>query len=351
MIEIIKDRQNWNKLIKTCSSADFYHTYDYHMIDKKDDERAVLIHYRDDKVAVLLPLIIRRIDGTEYYDATSVYGYPGPLVAAYRHDANLKAFQEELNAYFLKENLVSVFSRLNPFIPHQEVLLKGMGKILSPGAIINIDLTRDDEHQLKGYHRRLKTYINSLRKKYTIDQTPPEERVDRFIDLYYENMRRVGAKSRYFFDRDYFYNIMASSSFKTALLSAEDMNTGEMVAGSLFTLKNNIVQYHLSGVSKDHLKLNPVKLLIDEMRTRATSEGYRFFNLGGGLANRKDSLFEFKLGFSDDVRAFKVWRYVVQREVYSQLAQEKHGGCCVYLAGGCPDFFPCYRCESPKIEF
>ncbi|MBC2840322.1 peptidoglycan bridge formation glycyltransferase FemA/FemB family protein [Robiginitalea sp. SC105] len=349
MIEIIEHREKWNKLIEACSCADFYHTYDYHELDIKEGEKAVLLHFREGELSVLLPLILRKISGTPYSDATSVYGYPGPLTINCKEGSNLNSFQEALNTYFNDQKLVSVFSRLNPFIPYQELLLQGFGEIISPGAVVNIDLTRTEEKQVKAYHRRLRTYINSLRKAYTINKTPRPKRIDHFIDIYYENMRRVGAMDRYFFERDYFYRLMESPSFDSTLLSAEDPETGEMVAGALFIQKNEIVQYHLSGVQEGHLKLNPVKLLIDEMRIKAHAEGYRYFNLGGGVANRKDSLLEFKKGYSDDIRPFKVWRHIVDKEVYAKLVQEKHGGSCIHLPGSCQNFFPCYRCETSKL--
>jgi lipid II:glycine glycyltransferase (peptidoglycan interpeptide bridge formation enzyme) len=102
-------------------------------------------------------------------------------------------------------------------------------------------------------------------------------------------------------------------------------------------------------VREDHLKLNPIKMLIDEMRIRARREGYTYFNLGGGVANMEDSLFRFKQGFSKDIRPFNVWRYIVNREVYDELVQRKAAVHCAMSPKPCNDFFPCYRCESPLI--
>lgn len=350
MIEIIEDRSDWNKLIETCSFSDFYHTYDYHQLDKKEGEKAILINYKDDKLAVLLPLILRKIEGTTYFDATSVNGYPGPLVEFSGQDADLKDFREELNYYFNELKLVSVFSRLNPFIPKQEHILQGMGEIITPGNIININLTLDLESQLREYHKRLKTYINKSRRIYSIRKAKNESDLDIFMELYHDNMRRVDAKPKYFFDAAYFLKMFRSASFDSELLFAISNKTTEIVGGALFIKKNKIVQYHLSGVRDDYLKLNPVKMLIDEMRIRASREGYTYFNLGGGVANKEDSLFQFKQGFSHDARPFNVWRYIVNREVYDELVGCKAAVHCVLSPKPCENFFPCYRCESPYLE-
>lgn len=348
MIEIIEDRDHWNKLIETCRVSDFYHTYDYHQIDKKKGEKAILIHYRDDKLGVLFPLILRKIEGTGHFDATSVTGYPGPLVATFRQDAALNAFREELNYYFNELKLVSVFSRLNPFIPFQEEMLEGMGETVSPGNVVNIALTSSPDEQLRQYHRRLRTYINKSRREYHIKVARSEDDIREFIRLYHENMRRVQAMPNYFFDDAYFFKLSESSSFKTELLLAIANDSGEVVAGAMFIKKKGIIQYHLSGARAEYLKLNPIKMLIDEMRQQGTAEGYTYFNLGGGVANREDSLFEFKRSFSHDIRPFKVWRYIADQEVYDTLVREKGHAFCALARKKCPEYFPCYRCPNVK---
>jgi len=225
-----------------------------------------------------------------------------------------------------------------------------MGQIVSPGNVINIDLSKNAEDQVKDYHKRLRTYINKSRRLYTIREGNTDADVDSFMDLYHDNMRRVNAKSKYFFEPEYFYKLLGSKAFDVDLLMAMDNKTGETVAGALFIKKNKIVQYHLSGAREDYLKLNPIKLIIDEMRIRASADGFRYFNLGGGVANKEDSLFQFKQSFSNDVRPFNVWRYVVDRKVYAQLVREKVSGHCILASASCQDFFPCYRCDTPMLK-
>jgi hypothetical protein len=61
MIEIIKDKENWDNLVKKCDFADFYHTYDYHHASKANGEEPVLIHYTEDNKKIVLPLLFRNI--------------------------------------------------------------------------------------------------------------------------------------------------------------------------------------------------------------------------------------------------------------------------------------------------
>lgn len=350
MIELIEDRDTWIKINSSFRDSDFYHTYDYHQISKNIDDNPVLIKYTENDITICLPLLLRKIKGTGFWDITSVYGYAGPTSINVDDSFDNGQFKRELQGLLIENKVVTVFTRMNPFIPYQEMILHGMGEIVTPGKIVNIDIKKTPEEQLKQYHKRLRTYLNKCRRTYAIREGNSSSDLSRFIELYFENMKRVDAKDKYFFKPEYFTKLMDSPAFSTLLLVAVSHETKEIVAGALFTKKNKIVQYHLSGVAAEYLKLNPVKLLIDEMRIRATDEGYQYFNLGGGVANKEDSLFQFKVGFSHDVRPFNLWRYIVNRDVYAELVQEKHGGSCLHLPRGCQDFFPCYRCDTPKIK-
>ena len=126
---------------------------------------------------------------------------------------------------------------------------------------------------------------------------------------------------------------------------AHESETKEIIGGAMFVRACNIIQYHLSGTKEQYLELNPVKLLIDEMMVRASRENYTYFNLGGGVGNKEDTLFKFKSGFSKDFWQFKLWKYVVNDEVYQDLVLKKHSKECSKIFKNCKDYFPCYRCE------
>jgi hypothetical protein len=89
------------------------------------------------------------------------------------------------------------------------------------------------------------------------------------------------------------------------------------------------------------MDLNPIKLIIDKERIKATEEGFKFFNLGGGRGSEEDSLFKFKSSFAKNFKEFKIWKHVVNKDIY-QMLTEKHLGTEVET-----DFFPAYRSKSP----
>ncbi len=346
MITLIENKQEWCSVIESIKDADFYHTYDYHHLAKSSLEKPYLIKYEEAGHIIALPLLIRNIEGTPYKDATSVYGYPGPITNGLCSTFDNKEFEAQLKKLFHINRIVSVFSRLNPFVPYQELVLNNLGTIKVQGKIVNIDLTSDLEYQFSHYQKRLKTYINKFRRECTVHYAETEEQVDVFMEMYYENMCRVKAAKNYFFSKDYFHSLLKSRSFESDILLASHKETKEVMGGAMFIKKNRIIQYHLAGTRNKFQSLNPLKLLLDEMRIIGSREGYNHFNLGGGVGNTEDSLFQFKSSFSHEFKPFKLWRYIVNQEVYDELVQLKQVGRCQNMVKNCGDFFPCYRCDK-----
>lgn len=342
-IKIIDSKQDWDTLVASFEYSDFYHTYEYHQIAKDESDHPILIQYLEDDKIIALPLLLRKIDESPYMDATSVYGYPGPLTKNIDSQFNNTSFSRLLQELFLERNIVSVFSRLNPFIPYQNIALRNIGEISFRGRIVNIDLTKDLESQKKDYNRRLKSYINKCRNHCTIKLATTDSEILTFIELYYENMRRVNATTGYFFSKEYFFDLMNSKDFRTEILLAIHTETQKIISAAMFVKKNNIVQYHLSGSSEDYLHLNAIKMLIDDMRIRATEENYQYYNLGGGVSSSEDSLFHFKSCFSEDFKNFKLWKYIVNEAAYKKLSYEKYQIECALSEQGNNSFFPCYR--------
>lgn len=336
MIEIIKTKNEWDTFLDKVDCFDFYHTYDYHKLSLQPEEECILITYSDGNKLIGSPFISRPIPNSNYRDLTSVYGYAGPVSKNIDDSFDTEKFSKALNECLRDQNMVAVFSRLNPYISFQHNILRDIGQIDHVGKIVNIDLTAPLDIQRQKYQRRIKGQINKARRLCTIKKAETKEEVLKFIEIYYENMDRVEARSSYYFDNAYFFNFIESESLNLDILLATLNETNEIIAGVMFVKTNNIVQYHLSGSKEAYLDLAPVKLLIDEMRIQATNEGgYDHFNLGGGYGSQNDSLLRFKLSFSKQMNDFCVWKHIVDQDVYDELASSK--------ASKHQDYFPQYR--------
>jgi hypothetical protein len=335
-LTIIEKKEEWDHLIDSFEHSDFYHTFEYHLLSKNELEVPILIKYTEHDKVIALPLLMRKIDNTSYNDFTSVYGYAGPLSKNIDANFNNINFKNHLQNLFIEKKIISVFSRLNPFIPYQDVVLKNIGHNSYSGQIVTINLKEDLENQKMAYNRRLKTYINKARESYTVKKAEDIDEIMQFIKLYYANMTRVNAKQNYFFDENYFFDLANATKFKTEILLAFHNNNKKAIAGAMFIKKNKIVQYHLSGVHEDYLHLNPVKLLIDEMRIISSQENFEHLNLGGGIGSMEDSLFRFKSGFSKNYNNFHLWKFIADPSIYDSLIDH-------IKTDKASSYFPLYR--------
>ncbi|GAA4898863.1 hypothetical protein GCM10023311_25020 [Flaviramulus aquimarinus] len=343
-IEILTEKKEWNEFLQSVDDYGFYHTYDYHQISKSESDKAVLIKYTNNDIFIGLPLLIRKINGSDFYDAISVYGYSGPIGSKTPLNFNTSNYEQTLLDFFNKKKIVSVFVRLNPYLTFQNILFSNLGessyfgKLSYLGKIVNINISKPLEIQKRDYQRRLKTHVNKANRLLTLKIAETKEDFQKFKTLYYENMKRINAKDLYFFSDDYFESFNSSKDFKTEVLLAIDNETKKVVSSCMFIKTNTMVQYHLSGSDEKFLHLNGTKFLIDQMRIKATKEGYKNFNLGGGLgANENDSLFRFKSSFSDEYHPFFVWKLITNKEIYEALCKKNK------VHDKESSFFPLYR--------
>ncbi|GAA4944128.1 hypothetical protein GCM10023314_16420 [Algibacter agarivorans] len=348
-IEILTEKNEWDEFLESVEDYGFYHTFDYHQISKSETDQAVLIKYTNNDIFIGLPLLIRKIEGTEYFDAISVYGYAGPVGSKTPLNFNTSNYEKTLIDFFNEKKIVSVFDRLNPYLTFQNILFSNLGEgsyfgeLEYLGKIVNINLSNPLEEQRSKYQRRLKTQINKANRLLSLKVAETKEDFQEFQDLYYANMKRIKAKKRYFFSDEYFEKFISSNDYITEVLLAIDNETKKTIAACMFVKTNTMVQYHLSGSDEKFLHLNGSKFLIDQMRIKATKEGYKNFNLGGGLgANENDSLFRFKSSFSDEYHPFFVWKLIVNKEEYDNLCNKNK------ILKMSSSFFPLYRLAEHK---
>jgi len=332
----LNQKDQWNAIVRSMSQYDFYHLAEYHQLEHSG--QALLLCFASKKTSLALPVVLRPVNGTEYNDLTSVYGYAGPLSNQENPDEQaIKEFHKELLHFFDIHKIVSVFARLHPLFHNQKFLLSGLGYIMDTNQTIGIDLTLPEREQKRQYAHSVKNHINRLkRKNILVKHVQTREAIDLFIEIYRENMKRVNASEMYFFPNNYFYRFLEELPSSLFLAYCGE----KAISGSLFTTCNGIVQPHLSATRNEYLRWSPLKLVWDCIRLDAIEKKERWLHLGGGVSGMDDSLFQFKAQFSDLRFSFKTWRYIHNEEAYARLVFEKY-------ANQVPQssFFPLYRLE------
>ncbi len=337
MVKIIKDKALWDRVIQKCVSRDCYHSFEYHQLSRRPQEEPHLFVYEQEGTVIALPLLVRHIEGTPYKDATSVYGYAGPAYTCQNLDQKiLSGFSADLERLLLENKIVSVFSRLHPFLPKQLQLLEKLGNLEQAGQVVYVNLQTSLKNQHDKYNNRLKTHINKARRECNIYKVNSTRDVQEFKELYYQNMDRVNADKSYYFPDKYFQSLKDALQFKADYYLIEERASGQVIGGGILLRHAQMAQYHLSGSRDNFQHLSPTKLLIDQMRIDAFEAGAQYFNLGGGIGGSRDNLFRFKKLFSSDYKPFYLWKYIVNPKTYNELSQK------IDLSKG-KKFFPAYR--------
>ncbi len=337
-MKTITECRQWTEALEAFPDRDFYFTWDYHRLeaDRNNGTPVLFVFERQDFHAAL-PLIVRDIPGARLKDATSVYGYAGPLAAG-TSDAPTE-FATQLREVLDEMQVVSVFSRLHPVLDSAE-LLAGLGEVADAGQTISIDLTESDDEQWRQHRGNLKRDIKSLRaSNVEVAEALDQKDVESFVEIYNDTMRRRGAVESYLISTELIQTLRASDQFDARLFKCE--LDGRMICGGLFIACGGMLQYHWSGTDAEHYRLAPTKLLLDHVRRWATDAGLRVFHLGGGVGGEADSLFRFKKGFSRNAHEFRLWRWVVREDDYADLCRRRdadYSG--PELSNG---FFPFYR--------
>lgn len=349
--------EEWTRAVQRATQHDFYFLPEYHAFaERRGEGEARLFAYEEDGHTIALPLLIRSVadapgigaSAKTWRDATSVYGYSGPLCS--QKDVPrpvVDGFQRALTAALQELRVISVFSRLHPLVPAQTKLLEGLGEQQFDGATVSINLSAAPAEQRAQYHATVRNRINRLARSEVSCELDVEQRyLSEFVALYHETMSRVQAKRSYYFNATYFADLAKNLGPVLNLFVARTPD-GEVISGGLFTLCDGIVQYHLGGTRNTALKLSPMVLIFETVRHWSHQNGAHTFHLGGGVGGKTDSLFQFKAHFSRRHHEFVTWRWIVAPETYRELSRQKQLSDSERgLRAISPSFFPAYRCPS-----
>ncbi len=347
------DSTSWRQVLNQAERFDFYHLPAYHRLaEERGEGRGVLLVFRQGDKMAAWPFLLRSLQdvagleavGKGWQDATSVYGYPGPICSSGAREDPLFAnrFAQALLTAAKELNLVSLFSRLNPLLENMG-LIDGLGTVLGLGETVSIDLSLEAKAQWSAYRKSHRYDIRRARREGVRAYRDQEwSHLDTFECLYSTFMQRVGAADHLFFDIDYLAGLREALGERLQLFVAEHERT--VCSAALFVHTGAIIQYHLSASDPQCSRLAPAKLVIDEARLWGSTKGVRFLHLGGGVGAQEDGLFRFKAGFSPMRHRFCIWKHIVLPDVYEQMVEARQSW--LTEKGQEPastSFFPLYR--------
>ncbi len=324
---------------------DFYHLSAYHRFAEQmgEGEAYLAVHGTAERFFAW-PYLLRDVDGW-YRDATSVYGYPGPVGLGLEDTDFLARAWDAFGALWAGQRIATLFTRFHPILANHRWCesLHGSdepagGELLHLGRSVSIDLTPERDARRQSYQKNLRQEIRaSERAGLRVELDADWAHYPTFAALYRQTMDRNQASGRYLFSDEYFDALR--SALKDQAHLAVAFVDDEPACIMLFTLCNTIAQAHLTGVNPAFAKLSPLKALIDGVAELARSSGAQRLHLGAGRGGHEDSLFRFKSHFSSVHHEFTLGRWILNGTIHDTLV-DKH---CDTVMSSDGAFFPAYR--------
>lgn len=322
---------------------DFYFDENYgKLYEKAENGRAEVFRYEDKNGSVSNQFLVRKIptqiNGTNYYDIVTPYGYGGPIVEKIIENKEelLKSFEKNFSEYCKNNNIVSEFVRFHPLIKNHDTFKEMYNsRYIRKVLITKLDKEEPVKNQFGKYCR--KNIRQAINKGMTYKVTKSPEQIGNFKEIYYSTMDRNNAEKYYYsFDDEYFDNIL--KYYRENIIFVEVIFEDKTIAAEICFIYNNKIYAHLSGTLVEYIKLSPSYLLNYAITLWGIENGYKTFFHGGGKTNNKDdTLYLFKKNFAQKYDAdFYIGNKIWNEDIYNKLCQlkniDKH-----------EEFFPAYR--------
>lgn len=319
-VEVVPAR-DWDPLVADLVGPDTYLTAAYHeasVLLEPPGTRPVFLRFRGRDGDIALPLLLRPLPDGRGWDATTPYGYGGPVSATATDTA---AFGRALDGWARANGVVATFLRLHPLLCNAR-LVPPTADLATLGSTVCWDVSpgRDLTAGLHHHHRRAVRRARGAGLDVVVDEAPTS--LDGFRKLYEATMRRQDADPFFFFPDAYWDALLAQRAALQPVL-VEGRLDGELVAALLCFAKRPWLHYHLGGSDDIARTIGANNRCFLAAAEWAQSEGMTGFHLGGGVGGSSDSpLFVFKHRFdpAGPRPLFRIAKLVHDPDRYRELA-------------------------------
>lgn len=322
-------------------SSDIYFDENYgKLYEKIENGIAYVFIYEDENGKITNQFLKReipdKVNGEIYYDLVTPYGYGGPIIEySNNKEKLLENFEKEFSKYCIENNIVSEFIRFHPIIKNYNDFEKIYNaKYMRKTLITKLDEEDPITNQFgKSCRKNIRQSI-SRGVNYKVTRAP--EKIDGFKEVYFSTMDRNGAEDYYYFEDEYFNNIL--KYYRENVVLVEATYEEKIIAAGLYFVYKDIIHIHLSGTLSEYLYLSPAYILRYAITNWGIENGYKLIHHGGGRSNSEnDSLYTFKRNFAKIYDAdFYIGSKIWNQEIYDKL-------CEINKIDKDETFFPVYR--------
>lgn len=313
------------------------------LYEKIENGKVKIFRYEDENGVISNQFIMREIpievDEKTYYDITTPYGYGGPIIEKCvkgKEKELVKKYYEKFYEYCTKNKIVSEFVRFHPILNNA----KDFKEVYNAKCIrktLGTNLKDFEDPVISEFGKGCRKNIRqALRNGISYKITEKPTNLKTFEKIYYSTMDRNNATDYYYFQDEYFKNIL--KYFSDNIILVEAIFKEKTIASGLYFIYNKTIHIHLSGTLNEYLYLSPAYILRYAVTLWGKENGYELIHHGGGRSNLEDdNLFKFKKQFAKNTEfdfyvGKKIWNY----EIFEKLCNKKN-------VNVDEEFFPAYR--------
>lgn len=321
---------------KLLSVPDVYYTAQYYeaaRLLESDAYRVALLEWSDAKGVVRLPLIIRKVPNTIYFDATSAYGYGGPWIEG---DPDIESFSEAYDEWGVENGVICSFLRFHPLLENAVPFLKDL-PVRRVGPTAGWSLTKNNDLVAGMSKDHRKTYRRAIRSGLEARITIKPRDVDDFKKIYSVSMDRLAADGFYHFSDDYWNEMQEKLGSSTVMVEA--IYEERVVAAAWCLVTDKYLHYHLSGTSNEGRKLGGSVVCRVAAANWGQENGLELAHMGGGVGGADSTLLRWKQKFDEALPLFNFYvaNLIHQEDLYTQISSSYPNS----------EFFPPWRAPKP----
>jgi lipid II:glycine glycyltransferase (peptidoglycan interpeptide bridge formation enzyme) len=322
----LNNKKEWSEYLNklTINERDVYFSPDYYEVyENNGDGKALCYVFEDGNNLALYPFLINSVNrlgyelDSEYYDIQGAYGYNG-VVSNNRNPEFIKNFYSYFNSYCSKANIIAEFTRFHPLLSNYCFSLSYLETEINRHTVY-IDLENSIEQINMDFSSACRGSIRKAQKmniRVSIFSNRDKMKLNEFMQLYYLAMDRVQSNNYFYFNNEYFNNLMNMPSVVQFCCYFDNV----IIASALCFYSPYFFHGHLSATLRDYFFLNPNNFMIFENIKYAKSIGCKYFHMGGGNSlSATDALFKFKTSFSKTTANFYIGKKIHNPEIYYKV--------------------------------
>ncbi len=235
------------------------------------------------------------IPGTHWRDASSPYGYGGPLATS----ANAKFLAECWNAYtefMFDQRVVAEYVRFHPILGNDRFY---GGQIADNREVVVLELNAANLEE-RYVARVCSTIRKAERQSIAYLEIDLAKNAERFMNFHWTAMREIGVDAFYLFSLEYF-RALADTGMATLGICVRESDDGAdavWLAAAIFLEAGEVAEYHLAANSALGKSTGASSVLIDRAARMAQKRGRKIYVPGrrhGSISGKSAVVFQGRL--------------------------------------------------------